>query len=779
MKAVIMAGGEGNRLRPLTCDIPKPMARLLGRPILEYIVELLASHDVEEAAITLRYLPHCIADHFADSAHAGVKLRFVEEEEPLGTAGGVKNACQGDNGEILVISGDAMCDFNLGAFAAWHRAKNADVSILGKQVQDPREYGLIACDNESRISGFIEKPAFSQAVSDIANTGIYLLSARALELIPEGKVFDFAKDLFPLMLAAGMNLCCWEGAGYWCDIGDLDSYIRCQQDMLRGKVRCEIHGARDRHGNIFAGGRPYTAADIQAPVYVGKHARVDETAVLQSGTVIDEGCYIAPSARVTGSVLLQNAYIGRRARLTGALVCATATVGAGCMLFEGSTLGAGAMLGERSTVAAGVRIWNNKRIAPASAVNSHVKTSAQARDFFDDDGISGQVGVELIPELLARMGAAVGSLGPRDRIAVGCSGDRGAAVLKAALCAGIRSTGADVIDFGESFLAQFEFSMNFCAVSMGVFIRGGSRASIKVISAGGLPSTREMERRIEALLARGEFVRCAGEDMGDIVEMSGMAPMYKSQLARCAPKGLTGCKAIVKSHSLTVQNILKEALHRLGCDVTDGVTLEVSSQGDKVRVSDPSLGYVRHHTIYAWCCLSEMERGEDIAVPYDAPRAIDEMAKELGRKALRYYTCPADDSDAAARDLAKNQMWSRDALMQAIMFLDLTRRAGGVGALLEGAPAFDRAERTLDTGGNPAALLKKLGAGEESQGIPEGIVLREKRGVALVRPLKRGTGVRIFAEAVNAEIADELCADIERRLTQASADATGETQSPP
>ncbi len=754
-------------MRPLTCDIPKPMARLCGRPILEYILELLVKNGVDNAALTLRYLPDRITDHFPDKRFGKIHLDFVEETTPLGTAGGVKNACNDQDDGVLIISGDAMCDFDLAAFASHHRQSGADVTILAKRVEDPREYGLVDVDSGMNIVGFIEKPAFSQAVSDLANTGIYLLSSRALKMIPEGKSYDFAKDLFPKMLEQGMKLLCWEGKGYWCDIGDLDSYIGCQQDMLEGKVRCNIPGQRDPQGNIFVQGVPGNGVQVVAPVYIGSHVRIEDGAIIEAGSVIDHGCYIGRDVRVSGSVLLQDSYISQRARLTGALVCAGATVKNGAMLFEGATVGAGAIVGERATIHAGVKIWNHKKIPDSTTVTTHVKTAVQGREFFDDDGITGQIGVELTPEFCARMGGAIGSLVPGARIAVGCSNHRSAKVLAAALSAGIQATGTHVMDFGEGFLAQFAFSMNFSALPMGIYIKGDRQAGIKVLSAGGLPATRDVERTIEMILSRGEFVRCSHDDMGDRVEMTGMTALYKSQMLRYAPKGLAGCCAQVKCHNLALKTIMRDVLYGLGCDLTAGIVLEFSSQGDKVRIYDPDLGYIPHHKIFTWCAMHELERGEDVAIPYDAPRVIDDIAFQVGHKALRYYACPADDSDAAARKLAKSQLWCRDALMQAVLFLHMARKAGGISALIERAPDFDCMVRTVDTTGNPAALLQGLGQRDSGDGkVAEGVLFKEDRGVVLVRPLKRGTGIKIFAEAVSAEIAAELCDSIEKRIQQ-------------
>lgn len=770
MKAVIMAGGEGSRLRPLTCDIPKPMARLLGRPTLEYILDLLGKHGITTAALTLRYLPDRIIELFPDGEYGGIGLEFVEENEPLGTAGSVQNACKPGDNEVLVISGDAMCDFDLTAAMQFHRATGADATIVAKRVADPREYGLVDARENGEISGFIEKPAFSQAVSDLANTGIYILSKSALSLIPHGKTYDFAKDLFPLMLSKSMRLMCWEGKGYWCDIGDLETYISCQRDMINGLVSCDIRGSRDGAGNIFAGGRPPASCVINAPVYIGRDVRIEEGARIEAGSVVDDGSYIERNARVTASVLLQKSYIGRRARLTGALVCAGAAVKSGAMLFEGSAVGAGAIIGEKATVNAGVKIWNKKVVPDSAVVAEHVKIGGVSRGFFDDDGIVGQVGVDLTPEFMARVGCAVGSLNPGGRVALGCGSGHSAEALAAAVAAGIQSTGSQVLDFGGNFQSQFEFSMNFCSLPVGVFVRADGRAGLRLMGPGGLPAGRDMERNVEAVLSRGEFVRCAWDAVGDRVDMNGMTALYRSQLLKFAPHGLSGCSVRLKSSNPAVQKTLGDALFKMGCVTGEGFILEVSSQGDKVRVFDPELGYIPHHKILAWCAMSWMEAGNDASVPFDAPRILDSFAEKAGVRLHRYFHCPADSSDADARKLAQAQMWSRDALMQSVMLLHLVKRTGSLRTLAEREPAFDREVRVVETRGNPAGLIR--GVGDRRLGrITEGVIIHSDKGSALVKALKRGTGIRIFAESISAEIAAELCDDIEKLISAKTPDA--------
>jgi len=761
MKAIIMAGGEGTRLRPLTCDIPKPMARLCGRPIMEYILDLLECHGFTEAAVTVRYLPHLISSHFPEERYGSLRLSFIEEDKPLGTAGSVKNAWDGHS-DVLVISGDAMCDFDLRGAVRFHREQNAAVTILAKQVADPREYGLIDCHEDGRINAFIEKPAFSQAISDLANTGIYLLSGEALAMIPDGESYDFAKDLFPKMLSEGRRLICKEDTGYWCDIGDLDTYIQCQKDMLLGKVDCRIHGIKDWEGNVFAGEKPPRSCRIEAPVYVGRDVVFEENIVVEH-SVIDDGCYIGEEARVTGSIVLPGSYLSRKAKLTGALVCAGASIKTGAMLFEGSTIGSGAVIGERSMINPGVKIWNGKSVAGGDIVSEHRKISDPGRNYFTEDGITGEIGVEITPEFMARLGSAIGSVKPEARIAVGGSNHSGVSVLKDALCAGIQSTGARVMDFGESFRAHFEYDMAFSSSALGVFISGGRRCGIRMLGQGGLPAGRDIERSIETLLSRGEFIRCPGDRLGDRVVMTGMEGLYKAQLLRYAIHGLGGCAAVVRSRSAVVQNTLRDVLFKLGCDVDGGPTLEISSQGDKVRMLDNSMGYIPHHKILAWCAIHRMERGEDIALPFDAPRFLDDVALRQGVRLHRYYDCPADNSDQTARKIAAFQMWSRDGLMQAVMLLSIIKEENGLHNLINRYEDFGVATRTVDTEGSPAGFIRHIN-NEKSGMVREGVILTHEKGVVLVKPLKRGTGIKILAEAVSMEVAEEICADVESRF---------------
>lgn len=241
MKAVILAGGMGSRLKAVTGDIPKPMVPLLGKPLMEHIVELLRSQGFDDICAAVRYRAGDIMAYFGDGSRFDVRMQYRVEEEPLGTAGAVKNCRDFYGGEdFLVISGDAACDFQLARLMAVHRAQNAAATLALCRHSEPLSYGLAVTDSEGRIRSFVEKPDWSRVVTDLVNTGIYVISPKIMELVPEGQCFDFAKDLFPLLLKRGELMLGEPMDGYWCDVGSPLSYYRCCADALAGKLRLNV-----------------------------------------------------------------------------------------------------------------------------------------------------------------------------------------------------------------------------------------------------------------------------------------------------------------------------------------------------------------------------------------------------------------------------------------------------------------------------------------------------------------------------------------------------------
>lgn len=241
MKAVIMAGGEGTRLKSITGDTPKPLVSLCGAPLMEHILRLLAQNGFTDICAAVRYRAEDITERFGDGQALGVSLCYRIEQEARGTAGAVKN-CADFYGEedFLVISGDAACDFDLKGLMDEHKKRQAAVTLALYRHSEPLRFGLTVTDGEGFVRSFIEKPDWPRVVTDLVNTGIYVISPRVMELVPDHGPFDFAKDLFPLLLARGERLLGVPMDGYWCDVGTPLSYYRCCADALEGKLNIKM-----------------------------------------------------------------------------------------------------------------------------------------------------------------------------------------------------------------------------------------------------------------------------------------------------------------------------------------------------------------------------------------------------------------------------------------------------------------------------------------------------------------------------------------------------------
>src|SRR5437899_9792663 len=292
MKAVVMAGGEGTRLRPLTSNQPKPMVPIVGKPCMEHILELLRAHGLTEVIVTVAFLPQAIRGYFGDGESLGMEVGYSVEESPLGTAGSVRLAAKQLDETFLVISGDALCDVDLSALIAFHRERGAAVTIGLKAVDNPLEFGIVVTDEEGRIERFLEKPSWGQVFSDTINTGIYVLEPEVMRHVPTDRPYDFSKELFPLLLEMGRPLYGYVFDEYWQDIGNLDQFRQANFDALNEAVSLNIPGIRLR-GNIWVGEGVEIddIEDVEGPAFVGNYCRISPQASI--------GAYSVLSASVT------------------------------------------------------------------------------------------------------------------------------------------------------------------------------------------------------------------------------------------------------------------------------------------------------------------------------------------------------------------------------------------------------------------------------------------------------------------------------------------------
>ena len=375
MKAVIMAGGKGTRLRPLTSNQPKPMIPIVNKPCMDHIINLLKRHGFEEIVVTVGFMPRVIQDYFGDGSDFDVGITYSVEDEPMGTAGSVKLAEEQLTERFIVVSGDALTDANLQKAVAFHEARGSEATLVLQEVDDPSEFGIVVADDEGRVERFLEKPDPEEVFSYTANTGIYVLEPAVLEDIPEGEEYDFADDLFPKLLDAGRPVYGYvTEKPYWEDIGNIGQYMDAQRAVLDGEVKgVRPPVAETQEGMYIGEGVEADGARLEGPLVLGDNARVASGARVGPHSVIAAGVSIAADASVVRSTVAEGSAIGERAELDGALIGRSCNIGVNVRLLEGSAIGDSVEVGEGATVEAGVKIFPDKSVAGGDTVSEDIE----------------------------------------------------------------------------------------------------------------------------------------------------------------------------------------------------------------------------------------------------------------------------------------------------------------------------------------------------------------------------------------------------------------------
>jgi mannose-1-phosphate guanylyltransferase len=365
MKAVILVGGEGTRLRPLTCNTPKPMVPIVNRPFLEHMIDYLRKYDIDDIILSMCYLPDRIQSYFGDGSSFGVKLTYVVENTPLGTAGAVKNVERYLDDTCFVLNGDVMTDLDLTAMLAFHREHRSKVTISLAPVEDPTAYGVVETNSEGHVKRFIEKPSWDAVTTNLINAGTYVLEPDVLKYVPPNLYYMFEHGLFPVLLQVGDPLYGFATNDYWIDIGTPEKYITVHHDILMGKIQ-----------------KPFPGQCVHDGIWIGRGAQVDPTVKMTGPVVIGEESVIGPGVRITGPLVMGNqcqighdtviedAVLWHNVRVGHHVTMKRCVVASNCLLEDSTWLTNGAIIGDDVTIRTGnrlehgIRIWANRILEP-------------------------------------------------------------------------------------------------------------------------------------------------------------------------------------------------------------------------------------------------------------------------------------------------------------------------------------------------------------------------------------------------------------------------------
>ncbi len=694
MKAVVMAGGAGSRLRPLTINCPKPMVPIVNKPVIGHILDLLKRHGITDVVITLQYMAEDIQDYLGDGHQIGMNIQYSIEETPLGTAGSVKQAQAFLDETFIVISGDAITDIDLNAVIEYHRMKHSVATLTLYRVPNPLEYGVIIINEDGRVQQFLEKPSWGEIISDTVNTGIYVLEPEIMNLFEPGVPFDFSKDLFPILLERGEPMFGYVASGYWCDIGNLTEYMRATQDVLNKKVRVEdlgtplIPGVWSEEGVEIA-----PDAQVYGPVYLGKGTKIKDGVIIHGPTVIHDYTVIDNNAHIDRSIVWRNCYLGEGVELRGAIIGRQCNLKRKVIVFEGGIIGDASVIGENAVIHPGVKIWPNKEFEAGATVKTSIIWGAQVRRvLFGRYGITGLVNVDLTPEFAARLGAAFATTLPIGAsVTINRDAHRSPRMLKRGIISGLPSAGANVLDTLDVPIPVARFFTRISPSAGGIHVRlspyNSRVVDIKFFDSKGQDLSKNAERNIESVFFREDYRRVYLDEIGKIKYASNVIEQYTEAFLKAVDTEaitnsrpyiavdfanastslvlgpiLTGlrCRVVALNQAIDEDKMsvspaeFQQALVALGkisevLDTALGVRLDVG--GERIFVVDNNGHQVPPVTLSAVlaCLALQSKGGGAIAIPVTMPTIFEDIAASHNGQVLRTKANPQALMAAANR----------------------------------------------------------------------------------------------------------------------------------
>jgi mannose-1-phosphate guanylyltransferase/phosphomannomutase len=752
MQAVVMAGGEGSRLRPLTSNMPKPMLPVGNRPLVEHILELLRSHGMTDVVVTVQFLSSVIRNYLGDGSDLGISVAYSTEDVPLGTAGSVLNARDLLSGRFLVISGDALTNLDLSDVVDFHRARGAAATIVLKRMEDPLEFGIVMTSDDGRIERFLEKPTWGQVFSDTVNTGIYVLEPDVLDLAPADQPYDFSAELFPLMLDKGLPMYGYVTDAYWTDVGTIDAYLHAHYDILSGKV-AQAPGFELEPG-VWVGDEVDVdpRARVVAPAIIGDNARLGPGATVGPSTVIGDNVIVGDDASASGAVVLDRAHMSSFAQAHSCVIGRAAALGKGAIVEEGAVLGDEVTVGAGALVRPRVKIYPSRSVeAGAIVTQSVVRERRASRSLFGARGVSGIVNVGVTPQVAVRLGMAYGTTLKRGSVVVtGRDASRAARTMKRAVIAGLTSTGVTCHDLELMPMPVTRFAVRSEQAAGGIGFRTSARdeevVEIRLFDSDGTDLPESSQRKIDRIFFREDYRRPGHARLGELEFPPHVVEQYASGLLRAldvdavrrahlkvvvdyafGPASLVGpsivgrlgcdvlaLNAFTDEHRPTLlEEDLDRLLRRLSQQVSNsgsdlGVLLEPG--GEIAHIVDDRGVVVGHDRALLAFVQHEASRGNAVAVPVSASLQCERLVEQAGGKLYWTPTAWPALMARAARDeigFAGNAegalifpgfMPAPDGLMTFGKTLELTAVSGRrLGQLVDDLPAAHVVRRAVRT----------------------------------------------------------------------------------
>lgn len=777
MKTIILAGGEGTRLRPLTSTRPKPMIRILDKPLLEWTLMALKEQGIRQVTIALRYMGNVISDYFGDGSDLDMEITYFKEDEDIGTAGCVAKIMDGSQENCLVLCGDALTDVEYVKVVDHLQKTNGDAVIALTKSSDPTRFGCVNMDKDGKITGFMEKPSWGMAESTIINTGIYVLTPKAIDMIPKDEAVDFGSQFFPAIIKAGANVFGYQFNSYWKDIGDPESYLDGVRDAVSGKLY--LSGRTESRDNI-------PGVKINPPVFVGKNVSVGEGSEIGPNTCLSGDINIKGNCKITNSAIDMGVAVLENSNIDGACICKDALIGAEANINYGVCIGDGCHIGDKVTITENVKIWPDHYLE-GDAIIRHSIYDPSCSTLIDWrlGEIFGDISSQTMVEIGTRIGQSLAYGMDDGVVALGTDGSREGELLSDSIAIGIRGMGISVIKVTGGIMPAFRHAVAASPAAIGLYIHRSKGEGVRfvILDYKGRRLVTSRVRKICQTYKKNDFESRICHVAGQSVIVGDAEGRYLSKLLRNIGSGLNlapfGILAL--SHNPSIAIHMSSIIRGLGIKCIPILL------GDNEGVEGVLDRMSYHHGAMA---MLFGEKGENVTLVTSSGKVIDPerlrllYASTLGGQFKRdfpvcenssylytkikdlrllYTSCDLCDREALVSDLM-DQEWLSDGLLVAMRLLAYTKKRGITLDKLDETvkqTTFRQVEIPIKS---KADLVERMSKWHDLMPGVKGKFIRHKNGWAYICTDDYRDVVRITAEAMSAEIADQIILECAEHL---------------
>lgn len=787
-----MSGGMGTRLRPLTCQLPKPMVPIFNKPVMEYGIEILKEYGIEDIAVTLYYLPNNIMEYFNDGKEFDVNIKYYIENEPLGTGGSVKNAQEFLDNTFIVISGDAFTNINITKAYEFHREKGSKATLVLKKEPIPLEYGVVITDEYGRIIRFLEKPNWGEVFSDTINTGIYILEPEVLDYYKKGDNFDFSKDLFPRLLKDDIPMYGYITEEYWCDVGDISTYVKTHEDIFLNFSKDYLL-EEELYKGIWAeeGVTIEKGARLYPPIYIGKNSLIKEGAIVEPYTVIGNNCVIKKGTSIKRSILWDNVIVEENCEIRKSVICNKVHIDKRSRLFEGAVIGANVKIDEDVTIKPDVKIWPYKTIDENVIVRDNlIWGKGSNKKLFGYRNISGVFNQNITPEMAVSLGTAFATvMGAKGSYILSSDEHNLSKSIKSSLISGLLSMGSQVIDIDNISIPICRFGIKYFNAQGGIHISsyGVDEVYIEFMDERGANIDNNSKQKIENSILIGDFNRCFGDEIKGVVNIYNFAEIYikegKSYLKNIDKIKSKNPRIIISSPSENISELAKECLMGIGCNIKkipyeDGWTIEdiskrvldedgdlgvlFSKNGEGIALTD-GFNNIKDEKYHLLTLSLGFKTGElkEAVIPYNFPRIVEKVAQQYGGK-INYSKSNISNiiGTILDRNIEAQYILNFDGIWAIGKIVDyLVGENIALNTLVQELPEYFYLKKEIpcewDDKGN---ILRRL-TEERQYGIElvEGVRFIEDKGWVMILPDEEKPTFNLYVEGYKEEYAEELC----------------------